>query len=267
MLKKFFISLKSIEFKKTILKLIFIIFNYLSFKSYKKKKFEKNLFKTKSVEERFNKIYSTNYWSDNESKSGGGSSLRSTENIRIQLPKIIEKFNIKKLFDAPCGDFNWMPQVLKNVELDYIGSDIVDDLIVSNRKYEKDNIKFSKLDIRIDKLPASDLMVCRDCLFHFSYEDIFLFLNNFLNCDIKYILLTSHLNVENEFENRNIVTGDVRKIDLFLKPFNFEKNYIYSFEDKDYGEVNNIKKMYLFRKSQIKDNLIKNPQKFLSEGF
>ena len=64
MLEKLFISLKSIGFKKTIVKLIFIIFNYLSFKSYKRKKFEKNLFKTKSVEERFDKIYSTNYWLD-----------------------------------------------------------------------------------------------------------------------------------------------------------------------------------------------------------
>ena len=42
-------------------------------------------------------------------------------------------------------------------------------------------------------------------------------LNNYLISDIKYILLTSHLNTENKFENRNIVTGDFRKIDLFSK--------------------------------------------------
>ena len=45
----------------------------------------------------------------------------------------IKKFKIKRLFDAPCGDFNWMPQVLKGVEVDYIGSDIVEDLIVKNK--------------------------------------------------------------------------------------------------------------------------------------
>ena len=257
MLKKLFISFKSIGFKKTIIKLIFIIFNYISFKSYKRKKFEKNLFKIKSVEEKFNKIYSTNYWFDNESRSGTGSSLRSTENIRFHLPIILKKFNIKKLFDAPCGDFNWMSQVLKIVKIDYLGSDIVKDLIVSNKKYENDKIKFSKSDIIVDKLPASDLMICRDCLFHFSYEDIFLFLNNFLSSDIKYILLTSNLNEEYKFENKDIVTGDYRKIDLFSKPFNFEKNYIYSFEDKDTHEIQNFKQMYLFSKLQIKNNLIK----------
>ena len=266
MLKKLFISLKSIGFKRTIVKLIFKIFNYLSLKNYKRKKFEKNLFKTKSVEERFNKIYSTNYWLDNESRSGTGSSLRSTENIRFHLLKILEKFNIKKLFDAPCGDFNWMSQVLKSVEIDYLGSDIVKDLIVSNKKYENDKIKFSKLDIIVDKLPVSDLMICRDCLFHFSYEDIFLFLNNFISSDIKYILLTSNLNEEYKFENKDIVTGDYRKIDLFSKPFNFEKNYIYSFDDKDKLEIQHFKQMYLFSKLQIKNSLIKNPQNFRSEG-
>jgi hypothetical protein len=256
MLKKLFISLKSIGFKRTIVKLIFKIFNYLSIKNFKRKKFEKNLFKTKSVEERFNKIYSTNYWFDNESRSGTGSSLRSTENIRFHLPKIIETFNIKKLFDAPCGDFNWMSQVLKSVEIDYLGSDIVKDLIVSNKKYENDKIKFNKLDIIVDKLPTSDLMICRDCLFHFSYNDIFLFLNNFLSSDIKYILLTSHLNTEHKFENKDIITGDFRKIDLFSKPFNFEKNYIYSFDDKDKLEIQHFKQMYLFSKLQIKNILL-----------
>ena len=258
MLKKLFTSLKSIGFKKTIVKLIFIIFNYLSLKNYKRKIFEKNLFNTKSVEERFNKIYSTNYWFDNESRSGTGSSLRSTENIRFHLPKILKKFNIKKLFDAPCGDFNWMSLVLKSVEIDYLGSDIVKDLIVSNKQYENDKIKFSKLDIIVDKLPASDLMICRDCLFHFSYKDIFLFLNNFLSSDIKYILLTSHLNTEYKFENKDIVTGDFRKIDLFSKPFNFEKNYIYSFDDKDKLEIQHFKQMYLFSKLQIKNILLNN---------
>ena len=87
---------------------IFSLSRYIT--RYKKKKFKKNLLKTKSIEERFNKIYSTNYWLDDESRSGTGSSLRSTENIRFHLPKILEKFNIKKLFDAPCGDFNWMSQ-------------------------------------------------------------------------------------------------------------------------------------------------------------
>jgi hypothetical protein len=245
-IKKFFFSLKSIGFKRTVIKLILKI---------KKKKFERMLFKIKSVQEKFNLIYSTNYWNNNESRSGTGSSLRATKNIRFHLPKIIDKFNIKKLFDAPCGDFNWMQHILKNIEIDYLGSDIVEDLIVSNKKYENNKIKFSKLDIVNEKLPEADLMICRDCLFHFSYKDIFTFLKNFLSSNIKYILLTSHLNTEPKFKNKDIVTGDFRYIDLFSQPFNFEK-YIYNFDDREF-EIQYFKQMYLFSKLQIKNILLK----------
>ncbi|MDA9168886.1 hypothetical protein N9O05_02895, partial [Pelagibacteraceae bacterium] len=69
-------------------------------------------------------------------------------------------------------------------------------------------------------------------------------------------LLTSHLNTEHKFENKDIVTGDFRKIDLFSKPFNFEKNYIYSFDDKDKLEIQHFKQMYLFSKLQIKNILL-----------
>ena len=100
-------------------------------------------------------------------------------------------------------------------------------------------------------------MICRDCLFHFSYEDIFMFLKNFLSSEIKYLLLSSHLNEENKFKNRDIVTGDFRNIDLFSEPFNFEKNYLYTFDDRE-GEVRNFKQMYLFTRDQIKYNLLEN---------
>jgi hypothetical protein len=54
-----------------------------------------------------------------------------------------------------------------------LGADIVKDLIdINKKKYENEKIKFMKLDIKYDKLPDSDLMICRDCLFHFSNKDI-----------------------------------------------------------------------------------------------
>ena len=54
------------------------------------------------------------------------------------------------------------------------------------------------------------------------------------------------------FENKNILTGDFRKIDLFSKPFNFQKNYLLSIEDKDSLNLANHKYLYLFSKEQIK---------------
>jgi hypothetical protein len=45
------------------------------------------------------------------------------------MPPLIEKFSIKSMFDAPCGDFNWMKLVLDKVKVDYVGADIVKPLI------------------------------------------------------------------------------------------------------------------------------------------
>ncbi len=249
-----------IKNKASILKSILLpkqLINFFLDKLSKRRRkiYEQNLFKIKSVEEKFTKIYNDNYWLDKESRSGTGSSLSSTENIRNHLPKILDKFKIKKVFDAPCGDFNWIHHVIKQNDVDYLGADIVEDLINSNKKkFENDRIKFKKLDIIMDKFPKSDLMICRDCLFHFSYEDINLFLKNFLSSDIKYILLTINPTEEENFKNKDIITGDFRLTNFFLEPFNFKKNYIYSFDDNDVKETEISKKMYLFTKEQISEN-------------
>ncbi len=254
MIKKFIVSLKKIGIKKTIIKTFF----YFSIENYKRRSTKKKIFGIKSAEGRFVEIYQTNFW-QGESRSGTGSTYNATRNIRVHLPKILEKFKIKKLFDAACGDFNWMSQVVKNLEINYLGADIVKELILINKKkYENHKIKFSHLDVRFDKLPDADLMLCRDCLFHFSDKDVFLFLKNFLSSNIDYLLLTSHLNEEHIFENRDIITGDFRNIDIFSEPFNFEKNYLYSFDDRE-DETQNFKQMYLFSKLQIKNYIMKNP--------
>ena len=100
-------------------------------------------------------------------------------------------------------------------------------------------------------------MICRDCLFHFSYEDIFKFFENFINSNIKFLLTTSHFNDYNNnksfFKNKNILTGDFRKIDLFSEPFSFKKNYLLSIEDRDSLDVTNHKFLYLFSREQINE--------------
>lgn len=256
MFKKILVSLELAGIKKTVIKIFTNIYLYLSLKKFKKILIEQKIFKTHSLKKKFTLIYSRNYWSCNESRSGIGSTLKSTQNIRFHLPKIINKFGIKKIFDAPCGDFNWMSHILKSTKVEYHGADIVKNLIITNeKKYGNKTTKFSTLDIRIDNLYKSDLIVCRDILFHFSYKDIFLFFKNFLSSKIKFILFTSHLNDSPKFKNKDILTGDFRIIDFFSEPFNFKKNYIYTFDDRDETEIKNFKQMYLFNKLQIKNNL------------
>ena len=47
-----------------------------------------------SKEDVFEKIYDSNFWKGNESKSGPGSQIKSTESVRKNLPKLIEKYEL-----------------------------------------------------------------------------------------------------------------------------------------------------------------------------
>jgi hypothetical protein len=253
-LKSVIHEIKRIGLFKTIIKII----NYPYFYIVKNIKRKKILSITKT-ENRFAAIYDQNYWNDNTSRSGIGSNLDSTKNVIRQLPILISKFNINSILDAPCGDFGWMKYVLSKVNVSYLGGDIVEKIIYSNTKKNKSKkIKFKKINIIRDDLPISDLMICRDCLFHFSFKDIFLFLNNFIISKIKFLLVTSHHNNNNLIVNKDIITGDFRKIDLFSEPFNFQKSFLFAIKDKDKLETSNYKYLYLFRRNDVKNFLRKN---------
>ncbi len=67
----------------------------------------------------FERIYSTNMWGGNGRGSGVGSSLERTVTLREELPKLLRKYNIASMIDAPCGGMNWMPLVLDTIEQSY----------------------------------------------------------------------------------------------------------------------------------------------------
>ena len=169
----------------------------------------------------FTKIYENNSWKSDESVSGPSSTYNRTSDIRTALPKFLLEHHVQILLDAPCGDFNWMREVVGLGVYNYIGCDIVNKLIeINNHKYSSDRITFKVLDIINDLLPTADLLLSRDFLFHLSYNDILKFLNNFLSSNIPLLLTTSHLNIKG-FSNKDIKTGGWRWLDLFLPPFSF----------------------------------------------
>ncbi len=111
-----------------------------------------------SMSQRFNYIKKYNLWGDMHSVSGSGSTLEQTERIRNDLPQIIKDLNIGSMLDIPCGDYFWMRHVNFNFDLlnSYIGADIVDDLVVENRKYSDKNISFKCINLVYDKIPTVD---------------------------------------------------------------------------------------------------------------
>jgi len=198
--------------KKIIEKIPVIPYLYRSFRDYRLKKIK--------AEQVFTDIYKNNKWGGKDSISGGGSDIYQTKTIIEELPIMFEKLNISTMLDIPCGDFYWMKNVdLSNVN--YIGSDIVSELVEQNLKqYERNGLSFQKLDLIKDKLPKVDLIFCRDCLVHLSFNDALLALENICNSHSKYLLTTTFTNRES---NEDIATGNWRTLNLEMSPFALPK--------------------------------------------
>ena len=146
--------------------------------------------------------------------------LLHTKVVRRQLPKLLDEIGATSLLDIPCGDFNWMKEVVLSVDT-YIGADIIKELIALNNIYfRNDKRKFFKLDIIKDKLPRVDVIFCRDCLVHFSFHDTFFALKNIKASMSKYLLTTTFTTRD---RNKDIFTGEWRPLNLQQAPFHFAK--------------------------------------------
>jgi hypothetical protein len=168
-----------------------------------------------------------------------------------KIKKIIKKYNIKFIVDAPCGDCNWINKLFSNSRIKYIGIDIVSNLIkINKKKFSNKNISFHKSNIVKENIPNCDLLISRDFLFHLNYQDIKKFLRIILKSKIRYFLTSNHTLPNNKkfFKNKDIISGDFRKINLFQTPFNFEKNYEEIIRDYCDGEK---KYLILFNRKQI----------------
>jgi len=181
-----------------------------------------------NMEEVFKKIHQENHWGDSESVSGQGSNSKQTATISVEIPKLLIELGVETLLDAPCGDLGWISKIDLPVK-GYIGADIVPEVIAKNKRWVAENFsdtikqvhyEFLVLDITKDSLPKAEIMLCRDCLVHLSFADIFRFLDNLKKSNIKYLLTTSF---PRRTENQDIVTGDWRPLNLALAPFHFPK--------------------------------------------
>lgn len=158
-----------------------------------------------------------------ESLSGIGSGLKQTKIIRKEIPKIVDKYNIKTIFDAACGDFHWMKLIIKK-KINYTGVDIVRKIIKSNIKNnKKKNIKFIHFDFTKEKIPKNDLIICRDALTHLPLKMGIQSKENFINSKSKYLLSTTFYKTK---INLDIPKGNFRPINLSIAPFSLGKPII-----------------------------------------
>lgn len=130
---------------------------------------------------------------------------------------------------------------LIDLNVNYIGADIVPELIAKNQaQYRNLRRSFMKLDLIKDSLPQSDLVFCRDCLVHLSFSHIFSSLKNIKASGSMYILTTTFTSRGN---NEDMPTSKWRTINLQKPSFNFpqpislidEKCPVKGFKDKHLG--------------------------------
>jgi len=182
-------------------------------------------YRFKSNKTKFTEIYASEGFTGRQYPSSGiGSSLEQTAVIRQELPKLLVDYKIRSLVDVPCGDFTWMRKV--NLDgVDYQGFDIVEQIIVSNKKkYTARNLKFGALDIVKDIPPKADLIFCRDCLVHLSNIDVLKALSNLKKSGSTYLLTTTFPNAD---VNADMVSArGWRPLNLQKRPFNLPETLL-----------------------------------------
>ncbi|HXF40462.1 MAG TPA: glycosyltransferase [Blastocatellia bacterium] len=173
---------------------------------------------TQHAREVFSDIYRHRAWGDCESVSGPGSGIIRTSAFRDQIPRLLDEFDVRTVLDAGCGDFNWLKEVRLDLE-SYIGVDVVEELVSELRsRYANERRRFLNLDIISDKVSQVDLILCRDCLVHLSFSQIFAALRNFKGSNSRYLLTTTFTRFA---DNADIAMGEWRPINLQEPPFNF----------------------------------------------
>lgn len=205
-----------------------------------------------STQQIFTEIFRKNAWQGMNSVSGPGSDLDQTKTIIEELPVLLRGLGVSTILDMPCGDFHWM-RFFDFDDIKYIGADIVEELVCHNKKYESDNIAFVHADLLTDKLPEVDLVLCRDCLVHFSFADIHRALKNICKSASKYLLTTTYPDMP---QNVDIATGSWRALNLQLAPFNLPAPLRFIFESctEDNGKYSD-KSLGLWRVDDIRERV------------
>lgn len=177
----------------------------------------KESFADLNLAQRFRRIHDTNLWGAAASTSGLGSELDATAVLRAELPRLLQTLGVSSLLDAPCGDAGWISQADLGVR--YVGIDIVPALVENlPARVAANEIKgeFHLADITCDPLPRCDVILCRDCLVHLSFQNIDRAVANFRKSGAVWLIATTFPEWQS---NRDCEDGDWRALNFEREPF------------------------------------------------
>ena len=154
-------------------------------------------------------VYDLNLWGANKTKfySGEGSHHSNyVEPYITVISSFLSSFSIPPVVcDLGCGDFNIGRQLVK-YSSNYIGVDIVNDLILQNKKiFTQKKLEFRCLDIANDPIPAGDCAIIRQVFQHLSNDEVQQILNKLYQ--FKFVIITEHIPKHNFIPNIDIISG------------------------------------------------------------
>ena len=214
----------------------------------------------------FSSIYDNYGFGSSESRSGPGSTLQETKDLRLKIESLIKQKNIKSITDFPCGDLNWIKEIFPSIE-NYTGCDIVDKCIDSNKEKFPDK-KFQCLDLATDEIPESDLLIVRDVIGHQPLEIGIQMVKNILSSKCKYLLSTTWANKSDkgwtkcnngdvDRQNEGVNFGRFYPVNLMSEPFNFPDAELYLEENVlvHNSQIGNRKTLALWDLSKIRSSI------------
>lgn len=129
----------------------------------------------------------------------------------------IQRFGPLSFLDLPCGEGDWIRSLLDTFDLNYVGADIVPDIVAANQqRWPRDT--WQVLDIVQDDLPQVDMVFCRDCLVHLPLDQVTEALRNIQRSGSKHLMTTTFPLIPEG--NGDIPIGSWRRLDLQAPPFN-----------------------------------------------
>jgi hypothetical protein len=139
--------------------------------------------------------------------------------LRTELPALLRQLHATSLLDAPCGDAGWIARADLGVRV--TGVDIVPDLVETLRaRAGRGEIAgdYHLADLTTDPLPRCDVVLCRDCLVHFSFANIARAVENFRRSGARYLVTTTFPDWQ---VNSDCEDGDWRALNFERAPFSW----------------------------------------------
>ena len=128
-----------------------------------------------SVPETFRKIYRNRVWGNNGEPfySGPGSHGAASDLYCAAVSAFIRENGIRSLVDLGCGDFAVGRRIVDATEAQYIGVDVVPELIqYHTQRSQGPRVRFVCANIITDELPVADLCLVRQVLQHLTNQEI-----------------------------------------------------------------------------------------------